>query len=150
MLFLKSSRAFSKRLFSSSTVRYRDIQRLTLTGNLTKDVERLQSQKGNEYMRYTVASNNGKDVAPTFHSVYVFDSYNFDRLQTILRKGTRVYVEADAVWRSVPAGNEGSQAKMSLRHVSADVLFYPRNKNGDESGEETHPELDADPMINSF
>ncbi|WBW75130.1 mitochondrial single-stranded DNA binding protein Rim1 [Schizosaccharomyces osmophilus] len=141
-----------KRSFSFSPARLRDIQRLTFTGNLVRDAERLQSQRGNPYMKYTVASNNGKDVPATFRTVFSFDDREFDRMETVLKKGNQVFVETNAVYRNSPSTESAgpSPLSLSLQHLNIQVLKRARTAVAEEEPAERATPFETGPLPNSF
>ncbi|EPX73854.1 single-stranded DNA binding protein Rim1 [Schizosaccharomyces octosporus yFS286] len=140
-----------KRSFSSSPARLRDIQRLTFTGNLARDAERLQSQQGNPYMKYTVASNNGKDVPATFRTVFSFDDREFDRMETFLKKGNQVFVEANAIYRNSPSTESaGPSLLSSLQQLNVQLLKRARTAVAEEEPAERATPFETGPLPNSF
>ncbi|EPY51506.1 single-stranded DNA binding protein Rim1 [Schizosaccharomyces cryophilus OY26] len=140
-----------KRSFSFSPARLRDVQRLTFTGNLVRDAERLQSQRGNPYMKYTVASNNGKDVPATFRTVFFFDDREFDRMEAILKKGNHIFVEANTVYRKAPSGDSSNPTplSLSLQHLNVHILKRARSLAEEEPAEKDTA-FETGPLPNSF
>ncbi|EEB08787.1 single-stranded DNA binding protein Rim1 [Schizosaccharomyces japonicus yFS275] len=94
------------RLFSSTAARCSDVQRMTLTGNLVRDLEFSNTADGREFAKYTLSCYNGRNMDPTYHTVFSFDSSRNEQLEKFMKKGAKVFVEADVGWRKVPLKTE--------------------------------------------
>jgi single stranded DNA-binding protein len=84
----------ASRAFSTSRPSL-DVARMTLIGRIGNELEQRTSTNGNPYLQYSLASNNFKGETSWF-KVVVFDPKAIDFMTTYLKKGDRVYIEADA------------------------------------------------------
>ncbi|RXW25771.1 hypothetical protein EST38_g54 [Candolleomyces aberdarensis] len=141
---LRSSvfRPSSLRAFSTSAARRYDVAKLTLVGTLVRDPEARFTKSEKEYMVYTVATNDYPPPPPdangerqqsstTFHRILSFTAHQIKYLKT-LRKGSRVFVEANYEVREPEAGADPStprgQRQIFLRQDSIRILNGPRHR----------------------
>jgi len=116
-----------------------DLSKLSLIGYLAKDPETRLTKHDKEFVSYTVvtktilpADPNGERPAPipTFHRILCFSESPIRFLST-LKKGTRVYVEANFELREPEANADPStpqgQRQIFLRHEQVKVLTYPKS-----------------------
>lgn len=135
-----ASRAFLARVFSTSMTRASDLSKLSLIGYLARDPETRLTKHDKEFVSYTVATktslppdSNGERPPPsvTFHKILCFSESPIKYLST-LKKGTRVYVEANFELREPDAGADPTtpqgQRQIFLRHEQVRVLSYPKNE----------------------
>ncbi|KAF8803782.1 hypothetical protein BYT27DRAFT_7195122 [Phlegmacium glaucopus] len=145
-----ASRAFSTRTFSTTIKRASDLSKLSLIGYLARDPETRLTKHDKEFVSYTVVTKTTLPTDPTgerpppistFHKILCFSESPIKFLST-LKKGTRVYVEANFELREPEAGADPTtpqgQRQIFLRHEQVRVLTYPRNEalpqiNTDES-----------------
>ncbi|KAF8351201.1 hypothetical protein F5887DRAFT_196839 [Amanita rubescens] len=140
MLFNSILRAASVRAFSTSSARASDLSKLNLIGTLVRDPEIRLSKNEKEYVSYVVATQNYPPPPPdingerrpataTFHRLLSFSEHANRFLQT-LRKGTRVYVEANFELREPEPGADPTtpqgQRQIFLRHDQIRVLSFPK------------------------
>ncbi|KAM6495638.1 Single-strand binding protein family domain containing protein [Amanita muscaria] len=133
-------RAFSIRGFSTTSPRSSDVSKLTLVGTLIRDPETRQTKNEKEYVMYTVATQNyppppldangeRRPTTSTFHRLLSFNEHVNRFLQT-LRKGTKVYVEANYELREPEQGADPTtpqgQRQIFLRHENMRVLYTPK------------------------
>ncbi|EFI27669.1 hypothetical protein CC1G_14594 [Coprinopsis cinerea okayama7 len=145
------SRSSSRRTFTTSAVRRHDLAKLTLIGTLVRDPEPRVTKSEKEYVMYTVATQNypppppdangERHTASNFHRVLCFNEGASRYLKT-LRKGSRVYVEANYEIREPEPGAEPSsphgQRQIFLRHEMIRLLNAPRGERhpNEESSEQ--------------
>ncbi|GLB33493.1 putative single-strand binding protein [Lyophyllum shimeji] len=130
----------SVRSFSTSIPRASDVSKLILVGRLTKDPETRQTKNDREYVTYTVATANypppppdangeRRPSASTFHRILSFQESTNRYLQN-LKKGSKVYVEANFELREPEAGADPStpqgQRQIFLRHETIRLLSRPK------------------------
>ncbi|KAF8631172.1 hypothetical protein AX15_002511 [Amanita polypyramis BW_CC] len=142
-----TSRAVSARAFSTSPARSADLAKLTLIGTLARDPEVRQTRHEKEFVTYTVATQNyppppleangeRRPSTSTFHRLLSFHEHTNRFLQT-LRKGTRVYVEANYELREPEAGADPTtphgQRQIFLRHEHLRILSFPKRLPEDVS-----------------
>ncbi|TFK29228.1 hypothetical protein FA15DRAFT_664140 [Coprinopsis marcescibilis] len=146
---LRSSLAKPSHLRTFSTsARLSDVAKLTLVGTLTRDPEARMSKNDKEYVIYTVAtrnapsspdSNGERQSTSTFHRVLSFQEHSTKYLKT-LRKGSKVYVEANYEVREPETGSDPStphgQRQIFLRHENIRVITYPKTVEQGEGSEE--------------
>ncbi|TFK56183.1 nucleic acid-binding protein [Heliocybe sulcata] len=126
-----------------------DLSKLTLIGRLGRDPETRKTRNDEEYISYTVATTNypapppnpdgtRREPSTTWHSVYCFQPGAVNYLKT-LKKGTRVYVEANFELRDPdPTADPDSpqgQRQIFLKHEAIRVI---QSAPKAESGEEEH------------
>jgi single-stranded DNA-binding protein len=118
-----------------------DLSKLSLIGYLARDPETRLTKNDKEFVSYTVVTKttlppdpNGERPAPiaTFHRILCFSESPIKFLST-LKKGTRVYVEANFELREPeadadPATPQG-QRQIFLRHEQVRVLSYPKSES---------------------
>jgi len=115
-----------------------DLSKLSLIGYLAKDPEIRLTKHDKEFVSYTVATrttlpidSNGyrPPAVATFHKILCFSESPIKFLST-LKKGTRVYVEANFELREPEAGVDPTtpqgQRQIFLRHEQVRVLAYPK------------------------
>ncbi|KAF9008788.1 hypothetical protein BDQ17DRAFT_1421988 [Cyathus striatus] len=127
------------RAFSTSAARA-DLAKLTLIGRLTKDPELRTTKNDKEFVAYTVATTNfppppveangeRRASTATFHRVLCFYDAPIRYLMN-LKKGTKVYVEANFELRDPEPGADPStpqgQRQIFLRHENIRVISSPR------------------------
>jgi single stranded DNA-binding protein len=105
--------AQATRAFSTSRPSL-DVARMTLIGRIGNELEQRTSTNGNTYLQYSLASNNFKGETSWF-KVVVFDPKAIDFMTTYLKKGDRVYIEADASMQVYE--NEAGDKRSSLNLV---------------------------------
>lgn len=133
MLKQQLSSKFSKQLvryFSSSRPSAADVARMTLVGRIGHDLEKQTSANGHPYLAYSLASSNFKGETSWFR-VVVFDPKTVDFMTTYLKKGDRVYVEADAAMHSYE--NEAGERRSSLQLVQSLVNSLGGSKRPEEA-----------------
>ncbi|KAJ7591393.1 hypothetical protein C8J56DRAFT_1047596 [Mycena floridula] len=140
-----TSRA-SFRAFSTSSA-HADLSKLTLIGNLGRDPELKQTKNNTNYVTYTVATStyapNAADPAQqrttTWHKVFCFSESSQNYLMN-LKKGSKVYVEANFELREPDAGADPEspqgQRQIFLRHNNITVISAPKPQQDNESPEE--------------
>jgi len=134
------------RTFSTSSPRASDLAKLVLIGRLGGDPEVRTTKNDKEYVTYTIATQNYPPPPPnadgerqpsktTWHRVLSFSDHSNKYLRN-LRKGTKVYVEANFELRDPEAGADPStpqgQRQIFLRHESIRVLNQPIAKPEEE------------------
>ncbi|KAH6915184.1 hypothetical protein BKA70DRAFT_568618 [Coprinopsis sp. MPI-PUGE-AT-0042] len=152
---LRSSiaRPSSLRAFSTTSARQYDVAKLTLIGTLVRDPEARVTKNQKEYVMYTVATQNYPPLpqdpdAPrqkppaTYHRVLSFSEGPSKYLKN-LKKGSKVYVEANYELREPEAGADPTtaqgQRQIFLRHEAIRVLSQPRlpREEGENEGSST-------------
>lgn len=118
------------RSFSMSPARA-DLCKLALIGRLGKDLEVKESSKGKEYMRYTIASQTGKEHVSWF-TINVLDAGAIAFMTKYLKKGSNVYVEADASWREYEDKDGVKHQTLNLIQQSITPIGW-RSKKGQDT-----------------
>ncbi|KAL4900181.1 hypothetical protein BDW74DRAFT_102761 [Aspergillus multicolor] len=129
------------RSFSSSSARA--AARMNITGRLGADPERVTSQSGNEYVRYTVASSSGSAANRTtsWFNIKALVNENARDYLTTIKKGSLVSVDADASIKKYTAADGTEQQSLTLFHRQIEVLRRPYNPSFDSSrAENENPE----------
>jgi len=134
-----ASRSFSTRTFSTTMTHASDLSKLSLIGYLAKDPETRLTKNDKEFVSYTVVTKttlpvnpNGERPAPipTYHRILCFSESPIKFLST-LKKGTRVYVEANFELREPEPGADPTtpqgQRQIFLRHEQVRVLTFPKS-----------------------
>ncbi|KAF8428620.1 hypothetical protein EV426DRAFT_585097 [Tirmania nivea] len=130
-MFRPIARAFlstaSHRTFSS-TSRAQDVARLTICGRISKDPESIETQSGNSFLKYTVATGFGMGEArrTTFWNVSVFDERQKE-IVSALAKGYLVHVDADIECKQIPDESGKHHTYINLYQKSINVLIRNRN-----------------------
>lgn len=87
--------ARSVRHFSSTSAKF-DIARFSAIGRIGADLEKsVAASNGAEYLKYPLAVQTAKDHTSWF-KVVVFDPNAINFMTTYLKKGSQIYIEADA------------------------------------------------------
>ncbi|KAL0949125.1 hypothetical protein HGRIS_009209 [Hohenbuehelia grisea] len=135
------------RTFSTTRPRAADVSKLVLVGHLGRDPEVRLTKSEKEFIVYTVATQNFPPPAPgpdgerpastsTWHRIMSFNE-NSNRFLKTLRKGSKVYVEANFELREPEPNAEPdspqAQRQIFLRHETLRVLSQPRNKEHEDS-----------------
>jgi len=144
-----AARVFSARAFSTTVTRASDLSKLSLIGYLARDPEIRLTKHDKEFVSYTVvtktslpADSTGGRPPPiaTFHKILCFSESPIKFLST-LKKGTRVYVEANFELREPEAGADPTtpqgQRQIFLRHEQVRVLGYPKESQSAIPNEES-------------
>tara|TARA_R100000900_G_scaffold115379_1_gene90185 strand:+ start:191 stop:577 length:387 start_codon:yes stop_codon:yes gene_type:complete len=79
-----------------------DLNKICLIGRLGKDAELLTSNRGTQYMKFTMATNRsvGKEERTEWHNVTVWNEKLVENLHPYLTKGKQIYLEGLAtVWK---------------------------------------------------
>lgn len=116
-----------------------DLSKLSLIGYLAKDPETRLTKNDKEFVSYTVVTKTTLPVnpngerpppIPTYHRILCFSESPIKFLST-LKKGTRVYVEANFELREPEAGADPAtpqgQRQIFLRHEQVRVLNHPKS-----------------------
>jgi len=120
----------------------RDIATATLSGNLTRDVERKQLPSGADVARLRVASTarrrNGEEWVDktNYFTVEVYGAQARSCAQ-YLRKGSRVFVDAELDWREWTDEQDNKREAVTFR--ARQVLFEggrPTSAAGADAGEQ--------------
>jgi len=132
------ARSFSVRTFSTTKTRASDLSKLSLIGYLARDPENKLTRNDKEFVSYTVSTKttlapdpNGERPPPmvTFHKILCFNESGIKFLST-LKKGTRVYVEANYELREPESGADPAtpqgQRQIFLRHEQIKIISYPK------------------------
>lgn len=124
--------ARSVRHFSSSSARS-DIARFSAIGRIGSDLEKsVAASNGAEYLRYPLAVQTSKDHTSWF-KVVVFDPNAINFMTTYLKKGSQVYIEADA---SMHTYEVEDQARTTIQLVQQSINPLNNFKKRDGEGSE--------------
>lgn len=116
------------------------MQEITITGNIGKDAEVIQTRDGRGVLTFSVAVNEGKDEAPTWYDVFV--NGNYDKMASYLVKGTRVLVRGRlraGMWTN-QQGKSGISLQVSTNTGSIEILKFADDNNvGSKNPQENRP-----------
>lgn len=114
------------------------MQEITITGNIGKDAEVIQTRDGRGVLTFSVAVNENKDEAPTWYDVFV--NGNYDKMAPYLVKGTRVLVRGRlkaGMWTS-QSGKTGLSLQVSTNTGSIEILKFADDNNvGSKAGQQS-------------
>lgn len=130
----------SARQFSTTSSRL-NVARMTLVGRVGATPTQAVSKAGNEYLKYPIAVNTGKDQTSWFN-ILAFDPNLVQFITKHVDKGSMVYVEADASISKYVNEEGANRNSLTLIQQSISPLTWPKreaNQNTEESiAEETH------------
>ncbi len=118
------------------------INRVTITGNLTRDPEMRATPSGTQIMQFGVAVNDRRrnpqtnewEDTPNFIECVLFGN-RADKLQQYLHKGTKVAVEGKLRWSSWEDKTSG-QKRSKIEVIVDDLEFMnPRSDNAGFQGQ---------------
>lgn len=108
--------AISRRSFSSTPSRA-NLAKFTGIGRIGTDLATQESSNGKTYLRYPLAVTGPKDNT-SWYNIVVFDDTAIKYMTNYLKKGNRVYVEADMSLQDYEAKDgEESVKRTSLNLV---------------------------------
>lgn len=114
------------------------MQEITITGNIGKDAEVIQTRDGRGVLTFSVAVNENKDEVPTWYDVFV--NGNYDKMAPYLVKGTRVLVRGRlkaGMWTS-QSGKTGLSLQVSTNTGSIEILKFADDNNvGSKAGQQS-------------
>lgn len=94
----------------------------TLYGRLTREPEQVTPRNGgDQYVRFSMACDNGKERAATFVNISVF-GHRGDVIMQYFHKGNRIVAHVQNIEVSAYVGNDG-EAKGSMNAVLSAVEF---------------------------
>jgi single-strand DNA-binding protein len=118
----------------------RNLNKVMLIGNLTRDPELRYTPQGNAVASFTIATNrewavNGeKKQAADFHSCVAWNKLA-EICGQLLKRGTKVFVEGRLQTRSWQDANSGEK-KYKTEVVVDDMIILTAKQGGGEMGEE--------------
>lgn len=131
------------------------INRVTLTGNLTRDPDMRATPSGTQIMQFGIAVNDRRrnpqtnewEDSPNFIECVLF-GVRADRLHSYLHKGTKVAVEGKLRWSSWEDKTSG-QKRSKIEVVVDDIEFMnPRQDGGAyQSAPTSEPFVAATPAV---
>lgn len=108
-----------------------DLNRVVLTGNLTRDPEKVENQKGMDIARFSIAVNRrGKDKGADFFNVTVFQQQATNVL-AYLEKGRKVSVDGRL---QLDQWEKDGQKRSAVRIIGDSVNFLGGNQEGGSGG----------------
>lgn len=114
------------------------MQEITITGNIGKDAEVIQTRDGRGVLTFSVAVNENKEEAPTWYDVFV--NGNYDKMAPYLVKGTRVLVRGRlkaGMWTN-QQGKSGISLQVSTNTGSIEILKFADDNNvGSKAGQQS-------------
>ena len=105
------------------------MQEITITGNIGKDAEVIQTRDGRGVLTFSVAVNENKEEAPTWYDVFV--NGNYDKMAPYLVKGTRVLVRGRlraGMWTN-QQGKSSISLQVSTNTGSIEILKFADDNN---------------------
>lgn len=105
------------------------MQEITITGNIGRNAEVIQTRDGRGVLTFSVAVNEGKDEMPTWYDVFV--NGNYDKMAPYLVKGTRVLVRGRlkaGMWTN-QQGKTGISLQVSTNTGSIEILNFANDNN---------------------
>jgi single-stranded DNA-binding protein len=115
------------RSFSGTAVKS-DIARFTAVGRIGTDLERQTAQSGSSYLRYALAVNNAKGQVSWFNIV-VFDDRAIEFMTKYLRKGSPVFVEADASIHQFASESGENRSSLQLVQQTVSPVGFGKKKD---------------------
>ncbi|TGZ77807.1 putative ssDNA binding protein [Ascodesmis nigricans] len=129
---LRSASIPNARGFSTSAPRSFGIAKMNILGNLTNDVELTSTNSGLTVAKYSVAvdvrAKSGNDNT-SFFRVSAFEPTDYVKN---LKKGTQVFVEADAAMKKYETKEGHPAVALDLVQRRLTVLRRPRNEEPTE------------------
>lgn len=132
------------------------INRVTLTGNLTRDPEMRATPSGTQIMQFGIAVNDRRrnqqtgewEDSPNFIECVLFGA-RANSLQNYLHKGTKVAIEGKLRWSSWEDKNSG-QKRSKIEVIVDDIEFMnPRSEGGSFQTPASEPFVAATPSAES-
>ena len=128
------------------------INRVVITGNLTRNPELSQNAKGTMVLKFGIAVNDRVHVEdewvsrPNFFEVTMFGS-RAKSLSNILEKGLHVCLAGRLHWSSWE-GQDG-QKRSRVEIIADDIEFYPNLKTGSPEAPRSEPvgEAQSEPSL---
>lgn len=129
------------------------INRVAISGNLTRDAELRTTQSGMSILDFGVAVNDRRknqrtgewEDCPNFVDCTVFGTRG-EKLQPYLTKGSKVALEGKLRYRS---WESGGQRRSKLDVVVDDLEFMSSRRDDAGSGYAPRPVTEADPAIDA-
>lgn len=129
------------------------INRVMISGNLTRDAEIRSTQSGMAILGFGVAVNDRRknqqtgewEDCPNFVDCTVFGT-RAEKLQPYLTKGSKVALEGKLRYRS---WESGGQRRSKLDVVVDDLEFMSSRRDDAGSGYAPRPVTEADPAIDA-
>jgi len=115
----------------------RPIAKLTLIGRLTADPETVTTSNGQEFIKYTIASNyksRAGEEKPNFFNVASFEEHGKQYLSTI-KKGCLVHVDATMNSAQYQGEDGKNHFTYNIYQRSINVLSRPRDRETGENDE---------------
>lgn len=129
------------------------INRVAISGNLTRDAELRTTQSGMSILDFGVAVNDRRknqrtgewEDCPNFVDCTVFGA-RAEKLQPYLAKGSKVAIEGKLRYRS---WESGGQRRSKLDVIVDDLEFMSSRRDDAGSGYAPRPVTEADPAIDA-
>lgn len=120
----QSVRAFSASAYQSN------IARFTAVGTIGNDLEKQTSGSGTEYLKYPLAVSGRNDTTSWFN-VVVFDPRAIEFMTKHLKKGARVFVEADASQHSYTTEDGQQRRTLQLVQQNLSPISFGKRAEGE-------------------
>lgn len=110
------------------------LSRLSVIGRIGSDLVEKTGKSGTAYLRYSLAVQTGREETSWFN-ISVFDEQAINFMKNYLKKGSAVYVEADASIHSYERDGQTFQS-LNLVQRSLDPLWFrkARTDTDEEAG----------------
>lgn len=131
---LRRNIAQGVRTFSASAHK-RDVARFTAVGTIGNDLEKQVSGSGTEYLKYPLAVSGRNDTTSWFNIV-VFDPRAIEFMTKYLKKGARVFVEADASQHSYTTEDGSSRRTLQLVQQNLSPIYFGKKAEATSSEEQ--------------
>jgi single-strand DNA-binding protein len=122
-----------------------DINTVTLTGRLTRDAEKKQSNSGVSYCNFSIANNQyggkGKDAKVSFFDCVIFGKLA-EAIGDYLTKGTPVTISG-SIQQDRWKGDDG-KTRSSIKMIVRDILLASagkQNNNPEPAAEEFQDDI---------
>ena len=107
------------------------INRVGITGNLTRDAELRRSQAGGSVLNFGVAVNDRRKVGDEWQDVpnyidCVMFGTRANSLHRMLKKGTKVAIEGKLRWSSWEAKDGGKRSKLEVIVDELELMSAPK------------------------
>jgi len=120
-----------------------DLNRVVLTGNLTRDPEKVENQKGLDIAKFSLAVNRrGKDKGADFFNVTVFGQQAVNVLG-YLQKGRKVGIDGRL---QLDQWEKDGQKRSAVRVIGDSVNFLSGKEEGGSGSGSTSNDTDDIPF----
>ena len=118
------------------------VNKVILIGHLGKDPEIATMQDGKKMAKFSLATNERKDI-PEWHNVVVFNDKLAELLSMYVKKGSKVYVEGQMQTRkwTDKSNIERYVTEVVLSQYKGELKFLDGSSDREEQGRSYEPKL---------